>query len=82
MAAGGKFFRPDPSNPEAPGMCDRCERTVALSALRPQMEYAGRTLRPTGSRVCPRCEDRPQPQSVPKILGPDPVPVKNPRREH
>lgn len=80
--AGGKFFKPDPANPIAPAQCDRCERVVAHPSLIKQMEYMGRTLRWTGSFVCPRCVDRPQPQSVPKIVGPDPLPVKNPRREH
>lgn len=71
----------DPENPRARGQCDRCSRVVFHDQLRWQMEYRGNTLMRTGILVCPRCEDKPQPQDMTVILKPDPVAVKDPRPE-
>lgn len=47
------------------------------------MEFFGPQLAWTGFLVCPdKCLDVPQPQNIPLILPPDPVPVKNPRPEY
>lgn len=33
----------------------------------------------TGLRMCPACQDTPNPQFAPQVLGPDPVPLEFPR---
>lgn len=75
--------RTSPSRPQAKGVCDRCGEWYLLSALEKQMEYFGPSLQWTGFLVCrDKCLDVPQPQNIPLILPPDPVPVKNPRPEY
>jgi hypothetical protein len=66
-------------DPEAKGVCDRCQRTVNRSELRWQMEWRGNRLASTGVLVCERDYDVPQPQSRTLTLGPDPLPVIQPR---
>lgn len=65
--------------PEPPGICDRCGRKFYLRLLQFQYEWGGFQLINTGLRVCPPCMDDPNPQFKAIIIGPDPVPVVNPR---
>lgn len=71
----------DPNNPRARAMCDRCSQIVFHDQLIKQMEFRGNRLCPTGSKVCSRCVDKPQPQDRTVILREDPVPVRDPRPE-
>lgn len=71
--------RIDPSHPEAPGLCDRCGFYYTLSDLVYQYEWRGPQLASTGFRVCPSCLDKPFIFFKPILLGPDPLPVKDPR---
>lgn len=74
--------RVNPSNPKAFAICDRCAFTYNHVDLRWQYDYRGTRLANLRILVCDRCEDVPQPQLRPKILSPDPVPIKNPRVEN
>ena len=72
----------DPDNPRAWGTCDRCGFQYNLHKLQWQMDYMGSTqLQSTGFLVCDRCLDVPNPQDMPYILSPDPVPIFNARPE-
>lgn len=73
----------DPSRPEPPGICDACGAKWPLDQLLWQYDYAGQNLVNLRLRHCPRCLDEPQPQKRPPIIiGPDPVPVRDPRPPH
>jgi len=41
----------------------------------------GGPLYNTGLRMCPACQDVPNPQFMPQVLGPDPVPLEFPRTD-
>jgi len=41
----------------------------------------GGPLVPTGLKMCPSCQDVPNGQFSPQVLGPDPVPLAEPRPE-
>ena len=41
----------------------------------------GGPLVPTGLKMCPSCQDVPNGQFSPQVLGPDPVPLDDPRPE-
>lgn len=69
----------NPSNPEATGFCDRCNMIYYLSALQYQWDYRGLVLANLRIKVCPRCYDKPFEFNRPIVLGPDPVPVRDPR---
>lgn len=70
----------DATSPRAWGICDRCGFLRNLSDLVFQRQYNGTQLYDTRLRVCyDRCLDIPQPQFLNPILGPDPMPVLNPR---
>lgn len=73
--------RVDPSNPSAFGSCDRCGFLHNLNDLVWQFEWRGTQLQNTRFRVCRICLDVPQEQLRAKLLGPDPLPVPNPRPE-
>ena len=68
-------------HPEAQAICDRCGFCYSRSDLGYQHEYAGARLIDTRMLVCPRCTDVPcewvRGQATP--LGPDPLPVRDPR---
>lgn len=66
-------------NPEAFGICDRCNFLYNLVDLEYQLEWTGIKLRNTRLRVCCRCMDEPQEQLRTRVLGPDPLPVRDPR---
>lgn len=72
----------DPDNPRAWGVCDRCGMTWNLDQLQWQYAYQGST-QPQNTRflVCPSHLDPLNPQDMPVILPPDPVPVYNARPE-
>lgn len=69
----------DPSNPEPPGYCDRCNAKVLHRELQWQYQWAGPALVNTGYLVCHRCLDAPNDQFRTIVIGPDPVPVQNAR---
>ena len=69
----------DIRHPEPPGLCDRCSQKWPLRELHWQFDWRGTQLQNLRIRVCPPCYDKPQPQLKPIIIGPDPVPVKDPR---
>ena len=49
--------------------------------LRWQYDYRGRSLQNLRILVCQECYDTPQPQLKPRIVPPDPIPIKNARTE-
>lgn len=68
------------NRPVTNGFCDRCNMMYPLSKLAFQVDWRGITLARLGIRVCPTCYDTPQPNGRKTlIIGPDPVPVMNPR---
>lgn len=73
----------DPDNPRAWGTCDRCGRIFNLHRLQFQYSYQGSTTpQNTGFLVCDEgCLDVLNPQDMPYILPPDPMPVYNARPE-
>jgi hypothetical protein len=71
----------DPSNPRAFGVCDRCGFLYNLVNLMFQYRFAGTATVNTNFRVCSRCLDPLNPQSMTRLLPPDPMPVLNARVE-
>lgn len=69
------------SKPKAHAICDRCGFRYNHSDLHFQYDYRGRTLQNTRILVCDSCMDTPQPQLKPRIVPPDPIPVRNARTE-
>ena len=76
-------------NPQGVGVCDGCAAVVAFPDLRPLYHYAGTPrggpggpLVPTGLKVCLSCNDRPNGQFMPQVLGPDPIPLVGARPEN
>lgn len=70
----------DMGKPEAFAFCDRCGFRYNRSQLVWQMDWRGNAIANLRILVCTRtCDDIPQPQLRPIIVGPDPVPVKDPR---
>ena len=67
-------------SPEPWGFCDRCNLLYPLHELVFQLDYRGNNLQNLQIRVCTRtCLDIPQDQLRPIIIGPDPVPLRDPR---
>ena len=81
MGRVATHFSPDPNNPQPAGWCDGCSQCWPLSKLEWQYEYYGMNLTKTGWRHCPNCLDVPNPSNMPPQLGPDPLPVMDPRPE-
>lgn len=73
--------RTDATNPHAFGVCDRCSLWYNHSDLRFQYDYRGRQLANIRVLVCESCYDEPQPQLLPRIIPPDPIPIQNARTE-
>ena len=72
----------DPDNPRAWGVCGRCGFMFNLHKLQWQYNYEGSTQpQNSGVLVCDGCLDALNPQDMPYILPPDPVPVFNARPE-
>lgn len=75
-----RFAYADMSKPEAWGVCDRCGFRYLRKELVWQFDFRGLSLENLRILVCTRtCLDVPQPQLKPIIVGPDPIPVKDPR---
>lgn len=73
----------DPDNPRAWGTCDRCGFVFQLHRLQFQYAYQGSSIPiSTNFLVCDTgCLDPLNPQDLPYILPPDPMPVFNARPE-
>ena len=72
------------TNPDAPrafAVCDRCGLWYNHNKLQWNFDYRGRMLQNTRILVCETCLDTPQPQLKPRILPPDPMPIKDARIE-
>ena len=73
----------NPSHPEPIGYCDRCNRRVYLSNLVWQFDWTGANLTNRFLRVCTGvpnpCLDVPNEQARTIWVGPDPVPLRDPR---
>lgn len=72
----------DMRHPEPWGICDRCGFRYLRSVLRWQYDWRGNQLQNLRLLVCAPCEDVPNEQQRPIIIGPDPVPVRDPRPDH
>ncbi len=79
MPARSRYRCVNPRDPEAAAVCDRGGEVVRRSDLSPEMRWAGGRLVPTGLLVCDRHRDTPNAQDRALHLGPDPVPVREPR---
>lgn len=73
--------RTNATSPHAFGVCDRCARWFNHDDLRFQYDYRGRQLANIRILVCETCYDEPQPQLLPRIIPPDPLPIQNARTE-
>lgn len=70
----------DIHRPEPVGICDRCSARRYLKDLIWQYDWRGNALQNLRIRVCrDQCADVPQPQLRPIIVGPDPIPPRDPR---
>lgn len=69
----------DMRRPQPWGCCDRCGFRYMHSALRFQFDWRGNAIQNLRILVDHRCEDEPQPQLRPILIGPDPYPVRDPR---
>jgi len=69
------------TSPRAFAVCDRCARWWNHQDLKWQYDYRGRSLQNIRILVCETCYDTPQPQLKPRIIPPDPLPIKNARTE-
>ncbi len=73
--------RVDSNSPRAFAVCDRCGFWYNHNNLQWQLDYRGSKLANLRILVCDKCLDDPQPQLKPRIIGPDPIPIINPRPE-
>jgi|SRR6185312_9084041 hypothetical protein len=69
----------DMQRPEAWGCCDRCGFRYLHRELNWQFDWRGNQLQNLRILVCRPCTDLPQEQLRPIIIGPDPVPIRDPR---
>lgn len=69
----------DFSAPRPWAFCDRCNFVWGRADLQEQLVWSGNALVSTGALVCPRCLDVPNEGLRSIIIGPDPIPVENPR---
>lgn len=75
-----QFCPPNIGAPNPVGFCDRCGFEYPLGELVFQYDWRGASLSNLQLRVCTRtCYDVPQDQLRPIIIGPDPVPLRDPR---
>ena len=72
----------DVNNPRAVAVCDGCGMWTMHNSLVEKHDYRG-GVTPVGLNlwVCGVCDDVPNPYFSKMVLGPDPVPVRNPRPE-
>ncbi len=69
----------DPDAPEPPGTCDRCGMRFMLKDLHWDYQWSGNHLQNLRLLVCEKDRDIPAEYLRPLILGPDPLPVQDPR---
>lgn len=69
----------DPARPRPVGFCDRCCQKWYLDILQWQMVWAGPAIANTFWLVCPTCLDVLNEQGRTIVIGPDPLPLQNPR---
>jgi hypothetical protein len=74
-----RYAYADMQKPSPWFVCDRCGFRKMKSESAWQFDYRGLELQNLRILVCQVCLDNPQPQLRPIIIGPDPVPVKDPR---
>lgn len=74
-----KYVPVDIQKPRASAFCDRCGFRWLHGDLEWQYDWRGNDLQNLWLLVCRYCDDVPQPQLRPIIIGPDPVPTKDPR---
>ena len=67
------------SQPEAWAICDRCGFRYLHRELQWQFDWRGNQLQNLRILVCDPCLDVPYEQNRPIIIGPDPIPIKDPR---
>lgn len=79
MLWGDSHARTNRRAPSAFAICDFCGDQWNRVDLRPDTQWMGTELRPTGFLVCPHCLDIPQPQERALRIPPDPLPVDQPR---
>jgi hypothetical protein len=79
MKRRGDYGAVDAERPEAAGVCDRCGVVRKHRDLVQEMRWGGRGAVWSGLLCCPEHADAPHPQDLPRILRPDPVPIKDPR---
>ncbi len=80
MYSHDQYCPTDPNSPKPVGFCDRCNRKFYLEDLVWQFQWTGATLSNTFLRVCTlSCWDVPNEQARVIVIGPDPVPLKDPR---
>lgn len=71
----------NPNSPRAFAVCDRCGIWYNHDRLSWQFDYRGRSLQNIRILVCDTCNDEPQPQLKPRIIPPDPLPIRDARVE-
>lgn len=69
----------DTRRPEPIAYCDRCNHRWLHKELAWQFDWRGPKLANLRILVCPTCYDQPYEFNRPIVIGPDPVPVKDPR---
>lgn len=67
------------TNPQAFGVCDRCNFLYNHIHLRWQIDYSGAGLYNKRILVCEKCYDTPQQQLKVIVIPPDPLPIINAR---
>lgn len=73
--------RTSATSPRAHAICDSCGFRFNHEDLHWQYDYRGRQLANLRTLRCERCLDIPQPQLLPRIIPPDPLPIQNARTE-
>lgn len=79
MSRQGTRISVSQRRPRYAGFCDRCNFVYDLNRLRWQFDYRGNALQNLRILVCDICEDKPFELNRPIIIGPDPVPPRDPR---
>lgn len=75
----GKYVKISRNHPQAVGICDSSGFVFNHRDLVKQMAWKGNSLEWTGLLVGRPFLDEPNQQSRPPIMGPDPLPIRNPR---
>lgn len=75
----GKYTRVEMDNPLAVGRCDGSGFIGRHADMQRQMEFRGSALAWTGFLRIPKFLDKPNPQMMPPVTMPDPIPIQYPR---